>query len=116
MKSQAVLLTYQGIKSRKQWLKSAYARCGVTLWGVPPKSPDLNPVEQFWAFLRRRLRMRDLADLKAKRKPLSKTAYKARVRAVCRTAKAQQVAKSCSRSLRKTCLEVIAKQGAASKA
>ena len=83
---------------------------------MPPKSPDLNPVEKFWAFLRRRLRMRDLADLKAKRKPLSKTAYKARVRVVCSAAKAQQVAKNCSRSLRKTCLEVIAKHGAASKA
>ena len=46
---------------------------------------------------------------------MGKTAYVARVRAVCRSEKAQQVAKNCARSLRKTCEEVIKKKGGGSR-
>ena len=44
-----------------------------------PKSPDLNPVEMFWGWLRKKLRSMDLEDLRKKRRPLGKTAYTARV-------------------------------------
>ena len=36
----------------------------IDLWPVPPKSPDLNPVEMFWSWLRRKLRDLDLQDLR----------------------------------------------------
>ena len=44
------------------------------------KSPDCNPVERFWAWLRKRLRAMDLKDAVAKRLVLGKSVYKARVR------------------------------------
>ena len=95
--------------------RAAHDRCGVTLWGLPPKSPDLNPIEKFWSWLRRHLRILDLADLKKKKRPLSKTAYIARVRTVCRSQKAQVVASNLARSLKKTCREVIQKKGASAR-
>ena len=59
--------------------QSQYTRTRVSLWKIPPRSPDLNPVEKFWAWLRKGLRKRDLKDAVAKRPVLGKTAYKARV-------------------------------------
>ena len=91
-------------------------KCRVVLWDMPPRSPDLNPVEKFWAWLRRRLRALDLAALQKKRKSLGKAAYQERVRSVCRSQQAQRVAAACARSFRKTCLEVVRKKGAASTA
>ena len=81
----------------------------------PPRSPDLNPVERIWAWLRKALRSRDQADLAAKRPALTKTAFKARVQAICKTKRAQKVAKKLARMLRTVCQDVVAKQGAASK-
>jgi hypothetical protein len=46
---------------------------------------------------------------------MSKVEYKARVRAVLKTKKAQDVAASCARGLRKVCGEVVEKKGAASR-
>ena len=57
----------------------AYWATGIGLWSVPPKSPDLNPVEMFWGWLRKKRRPMDLEDLRKKRQPLGKTAYAARV-------------------------------------
>ena len=57
----------------------AYRAKGIALWSVPPKSPDLNPVEMFWGWLRKKLRSMDLEDLRKKRRPWGKTAYTARV-------------------------------------
>ena len=85
----------------------------MTLLRIPAKSPDLNPVERFWAWLRKRLRALDLADAVAKRPVLGKTAYKARVQRV-KGQKAQRVAANCAISLRKKCREVVLKKGAAS--
>ena len=87
---------------------------GVKLWHIPAKSPDLNPVERFWAWLRKKLRQMDLADAVARRPVLGKMAYKARIRGVIKSRKAQQVAAAHAASLRKVCKEVIAKKGAAS--
>ena len=54
----------------------------VHLWRVPPRSPDLNPVERFWAYLQKRLRRLDLRDAFNRRPCLGRSAYIARVRQV----------------------------------
>jgi hypothetical protein len=94
--------------------KEAVAEQGVSLWHIPPRSPDLNPVEKFWAWLRRELRRLDLQDLSKKKRPLSKSAYAVRVRSLCGSQKAQRVASNFAKGLKRVCNEVIAKKGAAS--
>ena len=89
--------------------------CGVSLWHIPARSPDLNPVEKFWAWLRRALRRLDLHDLKRKRVCLSKIKYLARVRAVCKSLRAQRAAAAYAKGLKNVCKEVIKKKGAASR-
>ncbi len=85
----------------------------ITLWGVPAKSPDLNPVEMFWGWLRKKPRLMDLADLRKKRRPLGKLAYTLRVKSVVKSQKAQTVAKNFAGRLRKACQQVIKRKGAA---
>ena len=92
---------------------AAYRSKKIVLWSVPAKSPDLNPVEMFWGWLRKRLRALDLNDMRKKRKPLGKTAYTARVKSVMKSQKAQAVAKSFAGRLRKTCQEVVDRKGCA---
>lgn len=91
-----------------------HARASVTLVQIPPRSPDLNPVERYWAWVRKRLQEFDLADLKARRRAVGKTALKARVRALLRTRKAKLIAKRTLLSLRDVCVQVRKKKGAAS--
>jgi len=91
---------------------AAYAFRKINLWDVPPKSPDLNPIEMFWGWIRKKLRHMDLADLRMKRRPLGKAAYTARVKGVMRSQKAQTVAKSYAARLRKTCKQVVDRGGA----
>ena len=62
--------------------KAAHKKAKVRLWQIPAKSPDLNPVEKFWAWLRKKLGKMDLADLVANRPVPGPTAYKERVRRV----------------------------------
>ena len=93
----------------------AHEKFRVELLQIPARSPDFNPVEKYWSWVRRRLRAMDLADLKAKRPPIQKLALKARVKALLKTRKARMVAKNTMLSLRKTCREVILKKGAASR-
>ena len=95
---------------------AAHARARVELWHIPPRSPDLNPVEKFWSWLRARLRAMDLADLKARRVPVRKAVFEARVRSLARTVRAKRVAASIFKGLRKTCVEVLRKRGAGSRA
>lgn len=95
--------------------RKAHAKANVELWHVPPRSPDLNPVEVFWAWARRRLRAMDLKDLHAKRPPLQKIAMKARVRALMRTRAAKRVASRCFMKFRRTCQECKDNGGAATK-
>ena len=92
-----------------------YKDAGIKLWKIPRLSPDLNPVEKFWAWLRRRLLQLDLKDATARKKPLGKMGYQQRVRAVLSTKAATRVAKNIAGSLRKTCQEVIKKKGAATR-
>ena len=101
----------QFLRAKKSML--AYRRRNVTLFTCPPKSPDLNPVEMFWGWLRKSLRRMDLLDLRKKRKPLSKPAYISRVKNVIRSAKAQSVAKAYAGRLRSACRQVLARGGAA---
>ena len=93
----------------------AYAAKGIELWPIPPRSPDLNPIEKSWGWLRRELRRRDLKDLQENRPVLSKTAFRARVRAVLRAQRTQCAAKRFAHGLIKVCKEVKAKRGAVSR-
>ena len=90
-----------------------HSSAGVVLWQIPPRSPDLNPIERYWSWLKKKLRVMDLADAKAKRKPLSKSMYRERVRRVIKTAKSQAVAKAQARKLRDVCKAVVKRKGAA---
>ena len=78
-----------------------------------PASPDLNPVEMFWAWLRRKLRLMDLKDLRDKNRPLGKTAYTMRAKRVIKSQKAQTVAKNIAGRFRKACKQVSDRRGAA---
>jgi hypothetical protein len=62
--------------------REAHRRAGVTLLHIPSKSPDLNPAEKFWSWLRRRLRQLDLANLRLKKPPIGLVAFKTRVRTI----------------------------------
>ena len=53
-------------------------------------------------------------SLRQKRSPLGKTAYRARVKNVLKSQKAQTVAKNKFNAFKKTCADVVAKRGAAS--
>ena len=44
-----------------------YEEHGLTLVRFPPNSGDLNPIETVWAWLRRDLAKREVADIEAKR-------------------------------------------------
>ena len=94
---------------------AAYTVKIIELWTIPARSPDLNPIQEFFGWLRRELRRRDLKDLQEKRPVLSRTAFKARVRAVLRAKKTQRVAGRIASGLFSVCKEVKAKRGAASR-
>ena len=95
----------------------AYRRVifGIKIWHNPARSPDLNPVELFWAWLRKKLRAMDLKDAVAKRPVLSKMAYTQRVRCVLKTKKAQTTAANIALRLKKNCKMIVAGGGAAIK-
>ena len=75
----------------------------------------MNPVEKFWAWLRRHLRAMDLKDAVAKRPVLGQTAYRERVKRVMGSVKARNVAMKTLESFRKTCRQVIKKKGGATR-
>lgn len=89
-----------------------YKKARIKMWFIPPRSPDLNPIEKFWSWLRRELRRRDLIDLQTRKKVLPKLDYLKRVRAVLRSPKAQEVAASCVMNFRKTCQTISDNGGA----
>jgi transposase len=93
--------------------RRAHAFKHVELWGVPPKSPDLNPIEMFWGWVRVQLRNMDLEDLRAKREPLGRTAYTSRVKVLLQKKKSQEVAMACAKKFRPTCQAVVNSGGAA---
>ena len=87
----------------------------IKLLHIPAKSPDLNPIESFWGWMRAQLRRRDLQDLRAGRPPLGKMAYKVRLTRFLKTRRAQDVAKAKFNAFKKVCREVKNKRGAASR-
>ena len=93
-----VLCDNERFLTTKESMK-AYGAKRIVLWQIPSRSPDLNPIEKFWGWLRRELRRRDLKDLQEKRPPLSKTAFRARVRTVLRSQKAHRAASKFARGL-----------------
>lgn len=95
--------------------REAHRKAKVSLWQIPAKSPDLNPVEKFWGWLRKELRMADLKDLVAKRPALGKIAYRRRVKNICRSQRAQRVARNIALGLKRVCREVVKKKGAATR-
>ena len=93
---------------------AAHARASVRLWHIPPRSPDLNPAERMWSWMRRKLRAMDMADLRAGKAVVKKSALKTRIRGLCRTRAAHVAAGRCVSGLRTVCREVIRRRGAAS--
>ena len=93
---------------------AAYKSQKIKLWKLPPRSPDMNPVERFWGWLRKALLKMDMADLKAKRPVPGKFAYKERVRRLLRTKKAQTAAANFAKSWRSVCMLVVKNKGDAS--
>ena len=99
------------VKSCKKYYKSK----GLQLNVLPAKSPDLNPIESFWGWLRRQMRLKDLEDLRQRRPPLGKLAWKRRLTNFLKTRKAQTVAKAKWANFKTVCKEVKDKEGAASR-
>ena len=93
--------------------RKAHEQLRVELYHVPARSPDLNPVEMFWAWLKKRLRKMDLDDLSAGRPPIAKFGLKQRVRALMRKPETKLVAQNCFRKLRSKCVQVVRARGAA---
>ena len=96
-------------------IRPLYLKRRIRLIRIPARSPDLNPIESFWGWLRKELRRRDLEDLRLKKPALNKTQYKQRVKEVLRAIKAQNVAKAKFRNFKKVCKEVVLKKGAMSR-
>ena len=93
--------------------RAAHKDACVRLIQIPAKSPDLNPVERFWSWLRRALRALDLEDLANKRPVPGKLAYKQRIINVLRSEKAQQVARNIFKGHRAVCKKIVKNKGAA---
>ena len=93
----------------------AYRKRRVSLLKIPPKSPDLNPVEKFWGWARKGLHKMDLADLRAGREVPGKTAYKERVRRFLCSAVAQKKARNFYGNLRTLSKKIVEKKGHAVK-
>ena len=96
-------------------LRPLYAKMRIRLMHIPARSPELNPIESFWGWLRGGLRRRDIEDLRLKKPPLNKSQYMLRATAVLRTVRAQNVAKAKFRNFKKVCREVVSKNGAMSR-
>lgn len=90
-----------------------YSRHNITLWNLPAKSPDLNPIEKMWGWMRKRLRAMDLADLKAGRPVPGRTAYRERVKRLLRSQKAQTVARNFYSNIRTVAKRVKKAKGGA---
>lgn len=92
---------------------TAYCRKkNIMMLHLPRRSPDLNPIERYWSWVRRALRARDLKDLRNGVAALGKTAYKIRVQRLLKTKRAQTVAKATWRTLKSVSKEVVRKKGA----
>ena len=89
-------------------------KLNVHLWKLPPRSPDLNPVVRYWAWIRKRMRAMDLADLTAKRAVVGRMEYKRRFARLVRSPAGKSVASNMFMGLRGTCKRVVANNGGTS--
>ena len=89
--------------------KEAHKKAKVTLWRVPPRSPDLNPVEKYWPWLKKKLRKMDLEDCVKGKPVLTKRACIARVRRVVESKQSHKVARNYALGLRNVCKQVSSK-------
>ena len=94
--------------------KPVYKAQKMKLMKLPPRSPDLNPVERFWGWLRKALLSMDLKDLHEKRPVPGKVAYRERIRRLLKTKRAQTVAANYARSWHGVCKLVVKNKGGAS--
>ena len=92
---------------------AARRTAGSKLWTIPPKSPDLNPIERIGAWLKKKLRAMDLAGALEARFVLGKTAYIECARRVLKSSRAQSVAKNQANTWHKVCKAIVQKKGAA---
>ena len=73
--------------------------------------PDLNPVELFWSWLKKKLREMDLEDLRGGRPPITKSGMKRRVRALLRKPETKRIAQNMFDKLRSKCVELARRGG-----
>ena len=83
-----------------------YRKKKLQLLNISARSPDFNPIESFWGWLRQAMRRKDLEDLRNKRPALGKTAWTCRLKRVLKSKKAQSVAKSKFINFKKVCLHL----------
>ena len=96
---------------REKGCMKQYAKMRVELKKLPAKSPDLNPIEKMWGWMRKRLRSMDLADLAAGRAVPGKLAYRERIKRLLKSPKAQEVAKNFFRNLRTVAKKIVKAKG-----
>ena len=94
--------------------REALRRCSVKLWKLPVKSPDLNPVEKHWAWIRKQMRARDLKDLVAKKPVVDKKGFKSRFLRLIKSPRAKAVAARTFGNLRRACEQVRKNKGGSS--
>ena len=85
------------------------------MWKIPPSSPDLNPVEKMWAWVRKQIVRMDLHDLRAGKPAVSRTGLKQRLQRLLKTQKAQATAGKIALGLKKVCREVSRSGGGPSR-
>ena len=95
--------------------QAAHRKARVRLWKIPPTSPDLNPVEKFWAWVRKQLVRMDLRDLRAGKAAVNKSGLKLRLQRLVKTQKAKTVAGKIAGGLKKVCTEVSKRGGGPAK-
>ena len=96
---------------RASGCEAAYRRAKVTLWKLPPRSPDLNPVEKYCGWMRKTLLKKDLEDLRLGKRPMDRVAYIARIRGINKSARAQMVAGNLTNGLLNVCRKVQLESG-----
>ena len=101
--------------SNEAYVGGVHRRAHVRLVQVPARSPDLNPAEKYWSYLRRRLRALDLRDTMERRAPLTRAAYIQRLHAVVRSAGSQRAAANIAKGFGKTLAECCKNKGYATR-
>ena len=89
----------------------AHRAIRVRLWKIPPSSPDLNPVEKMWAWVRKQIIRMDLQDLRIGKPAVSRQGLKQRLQRLLAIRKAQATTRTIALGLRKVRREVSTSGG-----